>query len=244
MSLQRLPDYYAILQVTPTAEAAVIEAAYRQLTRLYHPDLNDAPDARDRVQALIVAYAVLRDPTRRADYDAQRARQQRAATHLAGLAREGDWYVFRLGTAADAYAVIARLEGAVPPDARQWDAARQVWRVHADYEAALRGLFADFATPTSLAFAPPPVDPAATPNGPLLAAVAVCLVAAAIVASLLQTPEAVAWRRAMSNTVYDAFLRLDSTASISMTLVFLGGIAGLVVLYIAYTLGRPSRPSR
>jgi DnaJ-class molecular chaperone len=33
------PDYYAVLQVHPDADREVIEAAYRQLMRKYHPDI-------------------------------------------------------------------------------------------------------------------------------------------------------------------------------------------------------------
>src|SRR3712207_2531493 len=33
-----MPDLYAVLQVHPDAEPEVIEAAYRQLMRKYHPD--------------------------------------------------------------------------------------------------------------------------------------------------------------------------------------------------------------
>jgi curved DNA-binding protein CbpA len=64
-----LPDYYAILQVDPEAEPEVIEAAYRRLARKYHPDVNPAPDASQRMVELNAAYAVLGDPEKRAAYD-------------------------------------------------------------------------------------------------------------------------------------------------------------------------------
>ena len=66
-------DCYAILGVTPTAEAVVISAAYRALMRHYHPDTNRDPEAQARAQAITAAYAVLRDPAKRAEYDAHRA---------------------------------------------------------------------------------------------------------------------------------------------------------------------------
>jgi hypothetical protein len=59
--------------VTPTAEDVVIGAAYRALIRHYHPDTNPDPGARARAQEITAAYAVLRDPARRAEYDARRA---------------------------------------------------------------------------------------------------------------------------------------------------------------------------
>lgn len=241
MSPQRLPDHYAVLQVAPTAEAAVIEAAYRQLARLTHPDLNEAPDAHTRTQALNEAYAVLRDPTRRAAYDAQRARELRAATRLDGLALEDEWYTFRLGPAADAYHVVALLETLVPAEARRWDAARQVWQVHADHVAALRAVFGDFARPAPLAFAPPPPHAQTAAAGPLLTALAVCLVAAAILLYLVQTPGAVAWRSDVGASISDIFGRLDPTAAVSLTLVFLAAVGAGVIGSIAYILGRPSR---
>ena len=37
-------DYYAILGVHPSAEEAVISAAYRALAKLYHPDLYKASE--------------------------------------------------------------------------------------------------------------------------------------------------------------------------------------------------------
>ena len=66
-------DYYSILGVNPTAEEVVIGAAYRALMRHYHPDTNPDPAAQARAREITVAYAVLRDPAKRAEYDAQRA---------------------------------------------------------------------------------------------------------------------------------------------------------------------------
>lgn len=66
-------DCYAILGVSPAAEDVVIRAAYRALMRLYHPDTNPDPKAQARAQAITAAYAVLRDPAKRAEYDARQA---------------------------------------------------------------------------------------------------------------------------------------------------------------------------
>jgi len=65
-------DYYSILGVTPAAEDVVIRAAYRALIRHYHPDTNPDPQAQERVREINAAFAVLRDPAKRADYDAER----------------------------------------------------------------------------------------------------------------------------------------------------------------------------
>ena len=63
------PDLYEVLQVHPAAEPEVIEAAFRRLTRKYHPDLNSSPDATEVMQRLTAAYQILGDPDRRAAYD-------------------------------------------------------------------------------------------------------------------------------------------------------------------------------
>lgn len=67
-------DAYRILQVDPSAEAVVIQAAYRALARCVHPD-GDRPDS-DRMAELNRAYALLRDPESRRRYDMQRAMLQ------------------------------------------------------------------------------------------------------------------------------------------------------------------------
>lgn len=69
-------DHYAILGVTPTAETVVISAAYRALIRHYHPDTNPDPEAQARAREITAAYAVLRDPHKRAEYDARRSAEQ------------------------------------------------------------------------------------------------------------------------------------------------------------------------
>ena len=64
-------DYYAILGVHPTAEIAVIEAAYKALAKRYHPDVNkDNPDeTHKRMQEINEAYEVLSNTTKRKEYD-------------------------------------------------------------------------------------------------------------------------------------------------------------------------------
>jgi hypothetical protein len=63
-------NHYQILNVAPDAEPVVIEAAYRALMKKYHPDHSVAMAAPGPSAAEINrAYATLRDPERRADYD-------------------------------------------------------------------------------------------------------------------------------------------------------------------------------
>ena len=66
-------DYYAILQVHPRAEPEVIEAAYRRLSRKYHPDVRGQADAGQRMRELNEAFEILGDPARRRAYDRQRS---------------------------------------------------------------------------------------------------------------------------------------------------------------------------
>lgn len=65
------PDHYATLQVAPTAEPAVIAAAYRALARRYHPDVAGA-EGEAMMRRLNAAWEILGDPERRAAYDRER----------------------------------------------------------------------------------------------------------------------------------------------------------------------------
>lgn len=63
-------DHYAVLGVAPDADEDAIEAAYRRLSRRYHPDLNPG-DARARAafERIKLAYRVLTDEQERRRYD-------------------------------------------------------------------------------------------------------------------------------------------------------------------------------
>jgi hypothetical protein len=77
-------DYYRLLQVDPSADQEVVEAAYRRLARKYHPDLNPGDEAGALMRRLNEAYAILKDPNRRAAYDRERSRSSRAQAERAG----------------------------------------------------------------------------------------------------------------------------------------------------------------
>ncbi len=64
-------DLYAALGVEPSADAAHIKGAYRQLVRRFHPDANpDKPlEAEARIKELTQAYGILGDAQKRAQYD-------------------------------------------------------------------------------------------------------------------------------------------------------------------------------
>ena len=66
-----LPDPYKVLQVDSEAEDEVIQAAYRRLAQKYHPDVA-GPAGAERMTAINAAWALLRDPARRASLDRER----------------------------------------------------------------------------------------------------------------------------------------------------------------------------
>nr|WP_315232572.1 DnaJ C-terminal domain-containing protein [uncultured Albidiferax sp.] len=63
-------DYYQIMGLARDATQDDIRRAYRQLARKTHPDVNKAADSEKRFKEIGEAYAVLKDPEKRAAYDA------------------------------------------------------------------------------------------------------------------------------------------------------------------------------
>jgi curved DNA-binding protein len=62
-------DYYNIMALERDASQDEIRRAYRKLARKYHPDVSKEADAEKRFKELGEAYAVLKDPEKRAAYD-------------------------------------------------------------------------------------------------------------------------------------------------------------------------------
>lgn len=69
-SVPEREDLYRILQVDPAANPLVIQAAYRVLARIFHPDVEGDDEQMKRINH---AGSVLGDPRSRAEYDRQRA---------------------------------------------------------------------------------------------------------------------------------------------------------------------------
>jgi curved DNA-binding protein len=69
-------DYYATLGVERGASQDEIRKAYRRLAQKYHPDVSKEPEAEARFKEIAEAYQTLKDPEKRAAYDALGQRPQ------------------------------------------------------------------------------------------------------------------------------------------------------------------------
>jgi len=67
-----MKDYYEILKVDPRASPSEIKKAYRELAKIYHPDISAIKDAELRFKEVSLAYGVLSCPDRRNQFDAER----------------------------------------------------------------------------------------------------------------------------------------------------------------------------
>ncbi len=66
-------DLYEILHLHPSAHQDIVQAAYRRLVLLYHPDKNPSPEATKLMAQVNQAYGVLGNPEKRAEYDRNRS---------------------------------------------------------------------------------------------------------------------------------------------------------------------------
>ncbi len=62
-------DYYEILGVSKSVDAAELKKAYRKKAMEFHPDRNKDPGAEDKLKEVNQAYDVLKDEQKRAAYD-------------------------------------------------------------------------------------------------------------------------------------------------------------------------------
>lgn len=71
MPKQQASSYYVLLGVMPSASTQQIRRAYRELSKLYHPDTTTLPSATavEKFRQLNEAYATLSSPDQRRAYD-------------------------------------------------------------------------------------------------------------------------------------------------------------------------------
>lgn len=62
-------NHYTLLGVPYNATEDRIREAYRELARVFHPDINKSEDAAEKFSLIQEAYSVLINPVRRAEYD-------------------------------------------------------------------------------------------------------------------------------------------------------------------------------
>ena len=162
-----LDDLYATLQVAPHADGASIQAAYRRLALLYHPDRN--PErlawAEERMKRINAAYTVLSNATKRQTYDRRRfgtsprPPSRPATTRTAARARaaypedtENDW--FYLHVYAEGRSVPDVEAGAEARMQRDMDEFMRLVAPPGAGNAALTGLLASAATGQYVAYTP------------------------------------------------------------------------------------------
>ncbi len=61
--------HYRTLMLAETADGEIIATVYRKLAQRFHPDVDPSTEAAHRMTELNEAYAILRDPEKRAKYD-------------------------------------------------------------------------------------------------------------------------------------------------------------------------------
>jgi curved DNA-binding protein CbpA len=133
---------YDVLNVAPEAEPVVVEAAYKALIKKYHPDQAvEAPVSRDAT-VINEAFAILKDPAKRADYDHRLwSKQQAIRLAEAQVASAGrpprfvavsGWLI--AGLLACALAAVAMGNGLAPP---RMDSPAEAAEAH-DSEAPAR----------------------------------------------------------------------------------------------------------
>ena len=64
-----MPTHYETLGVKPDVGMAELKTAFRVLAKKWHPDVSRELTATDKFKEISLAYEILSDPTKRAQYD-------------------------------------------------------------------------------------------------------------------------------------------------------------------------------
>jgi curved DNA-binding protein CbpA len=133
---------YDVLNVAPEAEPVVVEAAYKALIKKYHPDQAVGTPVSKDATAINEAFAILKDPAKRADYDHRLWSKQQAIRLAEAQVASGGrpprfvavsgWLI--AGLLAAALAAVAMGKNVVPP---RMSAIAEAAEVH-DSEAPAR----------------------------------------------------------------------------------------------------------
>mmetsp|Transcript_91809 Transcript_91809/g.163392 ORF Transcript_91809/g.163392 Transcript_91809/m.163392 type:complete len:325 (-) Transcript_91809:131-1105(-) len=84
-------SYYAVLEISCSASAEEVRAAYRRLALQHHPDKNPSrvAESAEQFKRISEAFSVLRDPKARADYDTSCAAGSVGRRRQAGCTKLG-----------------------------------------------------------------------------------------------------------------------------------------------------------
>ncbi len=84
-------NYYEILGLSNTASIAEVKSAFRNLAKLYHPDVN--PDGRERFVLILKAYEILSDPQQKYIYDSRirTGNPQQSRSQSNNATKEKNW---------------------------------------------------------------------------------------------------------------------------------------------------------
>lgn len=67
--MEKLKNYYTILEVSREATEGDIKSSYRRLVKIWHPDRNPSPEAQVKIRLITEAFEILKDPNKRGVYN-------------------------------------------------------------------------------------------------------------------------------------------------------------------------------
>ncbi len=108
------PNHYALLRLPESATPQQLRAAFRTLSKLYHPDTTPLPlaEASLSFQRLQQAYAVLIDPSARRAYDIRRTQARSSGQAAADSPSQAGDAAFRAGFSSTGFPMGHRPPGA------------------------------------------------------------------------------------------------------------------------------------